>query len=268
MRAAISILALALLFCAGPASPAAFDPFTQTGIEQKPNAAIPLDGSFRDEDGHLVTLRQIGRNKPILLVPVLHNCPNICGVTLSGLMEAVDGQPFRPATDFTVVAFGIDAGEGPKEASASLAQLRRRFPSLPADGARALTGKADAIHAVTDALGYRYAWDADIGQYAHDAAIAVLTPDGRLSRWLYGLAPTSQDLKLALIEAGEGRIGSWHDQLLVLCYHYDPLTGRYSSLILTALRLVSGFVAIAGVGLLAFILLRELRSKKSRGRAP
>lgn len=267
MRTAGIMLALALLFCAGDARAAAFDPFAATGIDQKPGAAIPLDQSFRDEAGHVVSLRQLGGGKPILLAPVLHNCPNICGVTLSGLMEAVHGQSFRPGADFTIVAFGIDAREGPKEASASLEQLNGRFPSLVKSGVHALTGEVAAIHGVTDALGYRYAWDPDIGQYAHDAAVAVLTPDGRLSRWLYGLAPSSEDLKLALTEAGEGRLGSWRDQLLLLCYHYDPSTGRYSSLILMALRLASGLVAIAGVGLLVIMLARERRSRKTGGRA-
>ncbi|TXH99402.1 MAG: SCO family protein [Rhizobium sp.] len=267
MRTVGFMLSLALLLCFGGARAANFDPFSATGIDQKPDVSIPLDQPFRDETGRAVTLRQLQGDKPILLVPVLHNCPNICGVTLSGLMEAVQGQSFRPAADFTIVAFGIDAREGPREALASLDQLKRRFPSLASGGVHGLTGEAAAIHEVTDALGYRYAWDPDIGQYAHDAAVAVVTPDGRLSRWLYGLAPTSRDLKLALTEAGEGRIGSWSDQLLVLCYHYDPLTGRYSSLIVSALRVVSGLIAIVGVGLLVVMFVRERRSRETGGRA-
>jgi len=109
--------------------------------------------------------------------------------------------------------------------------LRKRFPTLAAGGIHALTGKAVDIQHVTDALGYRYAFDPEIGQYAHDAAIAVLGPDGHLSRWLYGLAPDPGDLKLALTEAGQGQTGDWGDQLLLLCYHYDPVTGQYSLLI-------------------------------------
>ncbi|WP_112794891.1 SCO family protein [Rhizobium sp. SYY.PMSO] len=268
MKVAAFMLPLGLLLLVSPIPAAAFDPFSASKIERKPNATVPLDQRFHDEAGHVVSLRQLGGGKPILLAPVLHNCPNICGVTLSGLMEAVDGQPFRPGVDFVIVAFGIDAREGPKEAGASLDQLKRRFPSLSNNAAHALTGEERAIRDVTDALGYRYAWDPGIGQYAHAAAVAVLTPDGRLSRWLYGLAPTSQDLKLALIEAGDGRIGSWRDQLLVLCYHYDPLTGRYSSLILVALRLTSALVAVAGVSALVAILRRERRSKEVRGRVP
>jgi len=103
-----------------PSSATSFDPFKMAGIDRRPNAAIPLDGSFADEAGQTVTLRQFSAGKPMLLVPVLHNCPNICGVTLSGLMEAIKGQRFRPPLDFTVVAFGIDPKEGPKQAQQSL----------------------------------------------------------------------------------------------------------------------------------------------------
>ncbi len=263
-RRGLMLVVAFLGLAAAQAAAASFDPFTATGIDRKPDAEIPLDRAFTDEAGRRVTLRELAGGRPVLLAPVLHNCPNICGVTLSGLMQAVEEQPFRPPRDFTIVAFGIDPKEGPKEAQASLDQLRRRFPKLTAKGIHALTGAASDVHAVTDALGYRYAWNADIGQYAHDAAVAVLTPDGRLSRWLYGLAPRGTDLKLALTEAGDGRIGGWSDQLLLLCYHYDPVTGQYSSLIHVILRFAGGASMLLGGGLIAHALLRERR----RGQGP
>ncbi|NLS17662.1 SCO family protein [Rhizobium sp. P40RR-XXII] len=262
------LLAFALLCCAIPSNATGFDPFAATGIERGPDARIPLDQAFQDENGARVTLRQLGAGKPILLAPVLHNCPNICGVTLSGLMEAIQAQPFRSPSDFTLVAFGIDPREGPTEARASLDRLRRRFPSLAANGVHALTGDASAVHAITAALGYRYAWEPEIGQYAHAAAVAVLTPEGRLSRWLYGLAPTSRDLQLALTEAGEGHVGNWGDQLLVLCYHYDPHTGRYSPLILTGLQWSAGLSAVVGLCLLARVMIRERGTKQTGRRLP
>jgi protein SCO1/2 len=177
-------------------------------------------------------------------------------------MEAIEGQHLRSPADFTIVAFGIDPNEGPRQARQSLDDLRKRFPVLAATGIHALTGKAVDIHAVTDALGYRYAFDPDIGQYAHDAAVSVLTPDGHLSRWLYGLAPDPNDLKLALTEAGQGRTGDWSDQILLLCYHYDPVTGRYASLIGLALHLGGGATIVLGCGGLALALLRERRRAK------
>jgi protein SCO1/2 len=244
----------------------AFDAFKEVGIDPKPGAIVPLDRAFRDETGAAITLRRLSQAKPIVLVPVLHDCPNICGVTLSGLAQAIHAQSFRAGDNFTVIAFSIDPKETPKDAAAALDRLRRALPSLPASGWHALTGRDADIAAVTDALGYRYAWDDWLGQYAHAAATAVLTPDGRLARWLYGVAPAPTDLKLALTEAGQGTIGDWDDQLLLLCYHYDPQTGRYGSIIWTLLRIGGGFTVLAVAGLIGTSLLREWRSVK-RGRS-
>ena len=256
---------LALLFILLNCGPAmAFDPFASAGIDERHGAKLPLDLPFTDEIGTSVTLGALDGGKPILLAPVLHKCPNICGVTLSGLADAIAAQGFRPGTDFIVVAFGIDPEEGPADAATSLAELHRAHPKLSAVGVHALTGTAANIRAVTDALGYRYGWDKSIGQYAHIAAVAVLTPDGRLSRWLYGLAPDPTDLKLALTEAGRGQLGDWRDQLLLLCYHYDPKTGRYGPAIWAALRFAGGATAALLLGLVAFAFLREGRPKGGR----
>lgn len=242
-----------------------FRPFDAAGIDQKPGATVPLDGRFTDEAGRLVTLRELAQGRPILLAPVLHNCPNICGLTLSGLMETIEAQSFRPSKEFVVVAFGIDPHEGPREAQGSLDQLRQRFSKL-VDGVHAVTGSETSIRAVTNALGYRYAWDADTKQYAHEAAVAVLTPGGTLSRWLYGLAPDAGDLKLALTEAGRGRSGNWGDQLLLLCYHYDSTTGRYSPAIRNALGVGGGATVLAGAGWITVMFLRERKRGRARER--
>lgn len=257
---------LLCLILAGPSAASAFNAFEATGIDRKPDAQIPFDLIFTDADGRQTTLRSLANGKPVLLAPVLHNCPNICGVTLSGLMQAVEAQDFRPGRDFSVIAFGIDPQEGSKEAQASLGELRKRFSITTATGVHALTGTAENVKAVTDALGYRYAWDADIGQYAHLAAVAVVAPQGHLSRWLYGLAPAPNDLKLALTEAGKGTIGSWGDQLLLLCYHYDPSTGQYSPIIWTALRIVGAGTVVLGLGGIAIALTRERRRMKAAAR--
>jgi protein SCO1/2 len=257
------LVILLTLLAARPAC--AFDAFKEAGIDRKPGAIVPLDRVFRDETGAAVTLRGLSQSKPIVLVPVLHDCPNICGVTLSGLAQAIQAQSFMAGDDFTVIAFSIDPKETPKDAAAALDRLRRAFPSLPPNGWHALTGSKADIAAVTDALGYRYAWDDRLGQYAHVAATAVLTPDGKLARWLYGVAPAPADLKLALTEAGQGTIGDWGDQLLLLCYHYDPQTGRYGSIIRTLLRIGGGLTVLAGIGLIGTSLLRELRSAKRGG---
>jgi protein SCO1/2 len=256
---AIGIFLLALLLGCGPAL--AFDPFAKAGVDRKEGARVPLDLAFRDETGQPMTLRQAAGGKPLLLAPVLHNCPHICGLTLAGLAEAIGIQKFVPGKDFEAVAFGIDPHEGPRDAANSLGRLKAAFPAM-ASGIHGFTGSAKNIRAVTDALGYRYAWDQSIGQYAHIAAVAVVTPDGRLSHWLYGITPDPTDVRLALTEAGQGKIGSWGDQLLLLCYHYDPQTGRYGSTIWLMLRIVGGATAALGAGAIGIALLRERRKAR------
>jgi protein SCO1/2 len=254
------VLALLLIVLGAP-SALAFDPFAKTGIDRRPNAAVPLDTLFRDETGRTLTLRAAGEGRPILLVPVVHRCPNICGLTLAGIGEAVQLQKFASGRDFTLVAFGIDPREGPAEAAQSIDGLRQNFRTLQA-GVHGLTGDAASIAKVLKPLGYRYDWDGDLNQYAHIAAVAVLTPDGRLSRWLYGITPDPTDVRLALTEAGEGKVGSWTDQLLLLCYHYDPKTGRYGPLIWTLLRVAGGATALLGLAWIGLAVRRERRAAR------
>ncbi|PHQ63609.1 MAG: SCO family protein [Sphingobium sp.] len=242
------LLLMALCVAAPVRAQAGFDPFGEAGIDERPGAAIPMDAPFTRADGRPATLKQLGDGKPILLIPVLHNCPNICGVTLAGVADAIAAQPLRPGRDFTLVAFGIDPEEGPEDAAHDLARLRAHA----GEGAPAfaLTGSAEAIHAVTGALGYRYAWDERIGQYAHVAATAVLTPQGRLSGWLYGLTPRPTDLRQAVLDAGQDKRARWGERLLLLCFHYDPATGRYTASIEKMLKLAA---ALTVIGLNALI---------------
>ncbi len=258
-------LAVLLFWLAAMPAPSAFDPFSEARIEQRPGAQLPLETTFRDENGGSVVLGSLAEGKPMLLAPVVHNCPNMCGVTLSGLAEAVLAQPLRAGADFAIVALGIDPREGPAEASESLAELRERFPALAPGAIHALTGAPEQIAALTNAMGYRYGWDERLGQYAHAAAVAVVTPDGRLSRWLYGLAPDPGDLRLALAEAGGGKLGSWREQFLLLCYRYDPQTGRYEPLVWLLLRIGAGATAGIGALLIASAVVRERRAAKRVG---
>jgi protein SCO1/2 len=259
----LMIVAMGWLLAVTPAMAA--DPAKLAAIDNHAGMLLPLDLLFRDETGALVTLGTVIDRKPALFVPLLHNCPNICAVTLANLLEAVALQQYRLGRDFRIIAFSIDPRESPSDAAKSLRQVERAFPTADKGGLYGLTGSSDAIRQVTDALGYRYGWDKSAGQYAHLAATAVLTADGRLSRWLYGLAPEPRDLALGLTEAGQGRIGSWSDQLLLLCFHYDPQNGRYSSLINTALR-VAALVTIGALGLLVFVMIRRDRTMKRAGR--
>jgi protein SCO1/2 len=266
MRIWLLVLAAFLAF-AGAAYGAddlhAFDPFRVAGIDRTPGADFPMNLPFRDASGRTVTLAGIARGKPIVLVPVQHHCPNICGFTLNGVARAVAGQGFVAGRDFEVVAFGFDPREKPADAAVSAARLDKLIPAKDADGVHALVGSPADVAAAMRGIGYRYGWDPRIGQYAHVAAVAVLTPDGRPARWLYGVQPQGDDLKLALLDAGRGKIGNLGDQLLLLCYHYDPQTGRYDPLIWIVLR-IGGVATVAALG--GLILLMVLRERKA-GRA-
>jgi protein SCO1/2 len=253
---ALALLAIAAL-ATGAVDPN--DPFKTATIVERPGAAIPLDEPFVDAAGRPVTLRQLAAGKPLLITPVQHECPNICGVTLAGIAAAIDGQAkYAPERDFAIVALGIDPREGPVQARDDLRRLARQRPDATWQPA-ALTGGERAIHAVTDALGYRYAWSDQLRQYAHVSGTAVLTPQGKLSSWLYGLAPTSAQLDAAVAQARAGRSGGVMQQLLLLCFHYDPQTGRYSLAIVKALR-VAGIVTALLIALGIALLSRRRRA--------
>ena len=238
---------------------APFDPFSEVSIESEPGAVVPLDLPVQDEGGRIVTLRELGGGKPIVLVPMLHNCPNICPVLLRGVADAIAAQPYQPGSDFVLVAFGIDPEETAADAAETKASLLKEGHASLGKGFHAVTADAKVVEAVTDALGYRYAFDDRIDQYAHAAATAVLTAEGRLARWLYGIAPQATDLRLALTEAGEGRIGGITDQFLLLCYQYDPQTGRYNSIVWLLLRGTGIVTVLLLGGFIGRSLLRERR---------
>jgi protein SCO1/2 len=259
IRALALALALGLpaMATAGAAPP--FDPFHLAGVDQRPGARAPLEVRVTDEAGRSVSLAQLAKGRPVVLAPVQHRCPNICGFTLAGLAQAVRGQAQRPGRDFEIVAFGFDPRETPADAAVSARRLAAALGG--AAGVHAVVGDARADAAVLGALGYRYAWDPRLGQYAHVAAYAVLAPDGRLARWVYGIAPQPKDLEGALADARQRR-SSFGEQLLLLCYHYAPLVGRYSPTVQTAVR-IGGVATVLGLAGLVVVLARRGR----RGRA-
>ncbi len=242
-RLALSLVAAALI-AAGP-----FDPFNEASIDDRPGAQVPMDLLVIAADGSRTTLRRIAAGKPLLLAPVLHDCPNICGVTLASLADALAAQPRETDREVAVVAFGID----PQETVADAAADRLRNSRL---AGTFVVGNAPQVHAVTDALGYRYAYDPRIRQYAHVAAIAVLTPDGRLVRWLNGIAPDPAVLGRAVADARAGRTGVFARAIGLLCYHYDPETGRYSLAIGRIIRAAALLTALA-LAVAIFLLSRR-----------
>jgi protein SCO1/2 len=238
---------LLTLAIAAPAAGQSFDPFHEARIENRLGAQVPLDVPLADASGAPTTLRALAGGRTILLVPVLHHCPNLGGVTLAGVAEAVAAVPDR---DFVTIAFGIDPREGPDAARDDLAQLHGK------GGFRATTGTDSAIRAVTDAIGYHYAWDPRIRQYAHAAGAAVIDRDGRLSGWLFGVTPQPAALHAALLRARTAAPASWVEPLLLLCFHYDPGTGRYTFAIERVLQL-AGLVTVLAIGAMIFRLRRK-----------
>ena len=251
-----ALLAMMVLAFGSPAEAAApLDPSKLAAIAPGPDARAPLDQMFLDEHGRAVTLRQLSGGKPIVLAPVQHSCRNLCGLTLEALRQTIAGQSFRPGRDFALVAFGIDPRETPAQASASVGKLGN-------GNASAVVGGASAIAAVTTALGYRYSWMAASRQYAHLSAFAVLAPDGRLVTWIRGLGAPPAGLHAALLRARSGAPVQAVEPIRLLCFHFDPVTGRYSLAVTELLR----WAAAASVGTLAIGVAVALARGRRRGR--
>jgi protein SCO1/2 len=252
----VLLAALAGLALAGQArAQAAFDPSRLASVSAPPFARAPMDLAFRDQHGATVTLRQLAAGKPLVIAPVQHACRNLCGLTLEALRRSLSGLPLRPGADFTVVALGID----PRETPADAVRSAERLGGATAPGVEALVGSQMADEKVTGALGYRYSWMAVTQQYAHIAAVGVLTRDGRLVRWLPGLGMKPAELQAALNDARRGEAPGLADQIRLLCFHFDPATGRYSLAIWRVLRWIAVGAATIVLGGVALAFWRERR---------
>ena len=228
----------------------------QAGIDQKLNDSIPLDLKFRDEHGRTVELAQYFGSKPVILSLVYYNCPMLCTQVLNGLERSMKLIPMDIGSDFNVVTVSIDPTERPVLAEAKQALYTGLYgrPGA-AQGWHFLTGDEPQIKRLADAVGFHYAYDPDSKQFAHVAGIMVLTPEGKLSRYFYGITYSSRDMRLGLVEASEGKISSPVDSLLLFCYHYDPHTGKYGLLISRVLQL-SGILTVVILGLFLLHLFR------------
>jgi protein SCO1/2 len=232
----------------------------QIGFDQRLGETLPLELRFRDEAGREVALREYLGAKPVVLSLNYFACPMLCTVTLNGLASALDVlKSFDAGREFDVVTVSFDASEGPALAAAKKAQYLARYKRPGAEaGWHFLTGEQAAIDALTKAVGFRYAWDAETRQFAHPAGVVVLTPEGRISHYLYGIEYAPKDLKFALMESAQGRIGSFIEQAILYCYRYDPMTGRYSASIMRVMR--TGAI-LTVLGLLVYVGLSLRRER-------
>ena len=243
------------------------DMLQQIRFDQKLDAVVPGDLLFRDESGRAVQLREYFGSKPVILALVYYECPMLCSQVLSGLTSALDVVSFNVGTDFDVVAVSFNPKEGPGLAAAKKRSYVERYGRPGTEGGwHFLTGPQESIAQLTDAVGFKYAWDEETKQYAHAAGVIVLTPDGRVSKYFYGIEYSARDLKFGLMQASERKIGTPVDNLLLYCYHYDPATGKYGVATMTAVRLGG---AVTVVGMLAFwtAMWRQGRRSPEGGRA-
>lgn len=234
----------------------------RVGIEQKLGQPLPLAVLLRDEQGNARTLGALLHGKPAVIALVYFNCPNLCTLTLNSLATSLKSTSLVGARDYEVLAVSIDAREGPSLAAAKrtayLARYRIRDEGGCAkcdSGWHFLTGDSESLHAVSEALGYRYYWDAALGQYAHAAGIVIVTPQGRIAQYFNGIEFPPIALQRALQNAAANRTGSLAERLWLLCFHYDAFTGRYSAAVGVALRLLAG-ATLAALGVLLLRLKR------------
>ena len=222
-------------------------------IEQKLNQQVPLDLVFRDEYGRSLPLSTyFSGNKPVLLALVYYNCPMLCTLILNGVESSLKAVSFDPGKDFEVVAVSFDPRDTPEIAARKKANYLQRYRRpTTANGWHFLTGDEASIKALTSAVGFRYKYDPATGQFAHASSIMILTPQGRLSRYFYGVEYAPRDIRLGLVEASQNKIGTPVDQVLLFCYHYDPGTGKYGAIAMNMVRLGgASFVLICSTFLL------------------
>jgi protein SCO1/2 len=237
---------------------------SKIGIDQRLNAQVPLDLTFVEESGREVRLGEYFGKRPVILALVYYECPMLCTQILNGLVSALGTLKFDVGREFDVVAVSINPREGPGLASQKKAAYLERYgrPQTAA-GWHFLTGREENIRRLADVVGFRYEYDAEIGQYAHGAGVEVLTPRGVVSRYFYGIEYSPRDLRLGLIEASEERIGTPVDDVLLLCFHYDPSTGKYGATALGLVRIGAVLTLVAFLTFLVVSLRRERRDERA-----
>jgi protein SCO1 len=234
-------------------------PLRAIGFDQNIDRPIPLDVPFTDEAGRAVRIGDYFGKRPVVLLFAYYDCPMLCTQVMNGLGSALNVLSLDPGKDFEIVTVSFNPHDTPATASAKKAIYIERYKHPGAANAwHFLTGNQSSIDRLTKAAGFRYAWDEDTKQYAHPTGVIVLTPDGRLARYLFGIEYGPRDLRYALVEASAGKVGNAVDTLLLYCYHYDPLTGRYGLVIMRAVRVAAAGTVFALAGFI-FVMVRKER---------
>lgn len=225
----------------------------QIGFDQRLGKQLPLSATFTDEQQHTVRLGDYFTGKPVILWFGYLTCPNLCPLSRHGLLESLEQLNFSAGSEFQVVMISIDPQETPQQAKQAKAETLASYNRpAAAQGWHILTGAHAQIDAVTNAAGFRYAYDATQAQYAHVSGVVLATGAGRIARYLFGIDYAQRDLRLGLVEAGENAISSPIDRILLFCYHYDPTTGHYNLLILRLVR-IAAVATVAGLGVFIWL---------------
>jgi protein SCO1 len=270
-------MAAAAALCAGawgqtldPLSPPASQrppELKHVGIEQRLNQPIPADLQFRDEVGNQVRLGQYFGKGPVILNFVYFHCPMLCGQVLQGLTGALRAIGYTAGRDFTVLTVSFDPHETVAMAAAKRKTVLATYGRPEAEkGWHFLTGSPASVAALTQAAGFQYQYNSQDNQYAHPTALVMLTPAGRIAQYYYGIEYAPRDLRLGLVEASQGQIGTLTDEALLYCYRYNPQTGTYSAIISRVLR-ISGAVWLAMVGAFLVVMFRMEPKNRVQGRA-
>ena len=235
-------------------------------LEQKLGAQVPLDVEFRDEAGKAVSLKEYFGRRPVILSLVYYNCQDLCPLVLDGLVRSLRPLAFNIGDQFDVITLSFDPRDTPALAAAKKSDAVKQYSRPGAgDGWHFLTGDEESIRRLTEAVGFRYNYESERDRFGHATGILLLTPNGKIARYFYGIEFSPRDLRLGLIEASANQIASPIDQLLLFCYHYDPSTGKYSLLVTNIVRLGGVVTVIALAAFITVMLCRE-RGRKLQPR--
>jgi protein SCO1/2 len=250
------------------AMPAGITPneLKKVSFEQNLGVQVPLDLPFRDETGHVVQLSQYFTGRPVILSLVYYECPMLCVQALNGLVRSLKVLALEPGRDYTIVTVSFNPEETPKEAAAKKDEYIGRLNKPGAEDAwHFLTGPEPSIRLLTATVGFHYVYDAATKQYAHPTGIIILTPEGKASKYIYGIDYGPRDLRLALVEASDHKVGTPVDRLLLYCYHYDPTTGRYGLVLMNVLRLAGVLTVVLVGGFIVLMWRHDKHVQSQRG---
>ena len=242
----------------GMVSSAVPAPLRDIGFDQNIDGRVPLDTLFRDETGRSVRLGDYFGRRAVVLAFAYYNCPMLCTQVINALASALDLMSLEPGRDFEIVTVSFDPHDTPATAAAKKAGYIARYKRAGAAAAwHFLSGDGPPIDRLTKAAGFRYVWDTPTKQFAHPTGVIVLTPDGRLARYLFGIEYGARDLRFAIVEASAGQVGSRVDMLLLYCYHYDPMRGRYGLLVMRAIRIAGAATVLVLTTFIVLMIRKE-----------